>query len=678
MVTIMKRLKTILLTAAIAASVIPNVYADSGVLKLYVSPNGNDVFSGAAGAPYKTIKRAVRAVEALNKSGKISDYSKIEINLDGGTYNVGDGITFYSDNGGNENTKITFRADDGESVRINSASAVKGTGNVTDTRINESVRDKIKCADVSELNLNSTEEEYALNVKKRNPGFLVYQGNEMFTSARYPNKADGKNTFINISGKSNTTENGVQSFYIKYTDEDEARIENWSNTESIYIAGFPNVEWEYSKKRILGIDKDNNKISGSDVVNSYSDLKSAKFWFSNIIEELDAPGEYYYDSEKKKLYYYPIDDSDLYIASSDDPLFKLINTKNISFEGITFEGTVANAIKIIGGSDIGINGCTFKNIADEAVYMSDNTNSSVKRSAFYSLGSGGIYIVSDRFSLKEQNNLIEDCNFHDFENIRQVYSAAVRTSGVKNTIKNCNFENTYHTAAIIMGNDNVLESCKFQNICKGTTDAGAVYAYGDSTSRGNVIKNNYFSNIGDRVPSADSGRSTYGVWTVYLDGYTSGYEVSGNVFDTIYGGVFVNNGGYNKVDSNIFNNVTLPVLSYGVLEEDETFNKPAYADAFRNNRYNKFYNSTVWNTKYPELAQLKKEVVYPAEYYVNNTITNNKYYGPLCLYTKASQNAFTHSDSTSVISLRGGTVHDKNVKIPEEYSVSSDGFGIRN
>lgn len=673
----MKKIKTIILTAAIVASVMPNVYAESSVLRLYVSPNGNDAFSGTAEAPYKTIKRAARAVEVLNRNGNISSYSEVEINLSGGIYSVGNGITFYSDNAGNDNTRITFRAADGERVTINSASAVNGHGNVTDTRINASVRDKIKCADVSSFNLTGEEEKYTLNIKNNNPNFFVYQESEMFTSARYPNIENGKNTFIGISGKENTTQGNNSSFYIRYTDTDEARVEGWSNTENIYIAGFPNVEWEYSKSKISGIDKDDNKILATDAINSNSDLKSAKFWFSNIIEELDAPGEYYYDREQKKLYYYPVDNSDLYITASVNPLFKMINAKNVTFDGITFEGTVANAIRIIGGSGINILGCTFKNIVDRAVYMSDNTNSNIKKSSFYNLGSGGIYITSDRFSLKEQNNLVEDCDFYDFENMNPVYSPGVRTIGVKNTVANCNFSNTYHTAAVLMGNDNVLENCKFQNICKGTTDAGAVYAYGDSTSRGNIIRNNYFSGIGDKIPTESAGRSTYGVWTVYLDGYTSGYEVSGNVFDTIYGGIFVNNGGFNTVDSNIFNNVSLPVLSYGVLKEDETTNKPANARAFITNRYNLYYDSKVWNTKYPELAQFKKEIVYPSEYYVDNTIKNNRYYGPLCLYTEASENAFTHNDKISVISLRGGTVHENNLKFAETYSVTSDGFGIR-
>lgn len=674
----MKKLKPVLLLAAIAASITPNVYAESTSLQIYVSPNGKDTFLGTADAPYKTIKRAARAVDALNKSGKISDYSEIDIVISEGVYNVGDGVSFYSDNGGNTDTKIVFRAADGANVIINSATAVKGSGNVTEPRINESVRANIKCADLSSLGLTGAEEEYTLNVKNNAPDFLLYQGDEIFTSARYPNKTGGKNTYMSISAKENTTKDNASSFYIKYTDEDEARIESWSNPENIYIAGFPNVEWEYSKNKISGIDKENNKITGTNSINSTSDLKSAKFWFSNIIEELDAPGEYFYDSETKMLYYYPVDNSDLYITSSDNSLFKMINAKNITFEGITFEGTIANAIKIYGGSDINISGCTFRNIVKEAVYMADNTNSSIKKTDFYNLGSGGIYITSDRFSLREQNNLIEDCDFHDVENVNPVYAPGVRTIGVKNTIRNCDFGNTYHTAVILMGNDNVLENCKFQNICKGTNDAGAVYAYGDSTSRGNIIRNNYFSDIGNVTPSETTGRSTYGVWTVYLDGYTSGYTVSENVFNTIYGGVFVNNGGYNTVDGNIFNNVSMPILSYGILAEDAAINKPSNATAFITNKYNRYYNSNVWKTKYPELADFyNKEVVYPSDYYVNNTIKNNKYYGALCLYTAASQNAFTHNDTKSVISLKGGTLHENNVSFAEEYSVSSDGFGIR-
>ena len=63
----MKKLKIILLTAAIVASIIPSAYAEEKVLKIYVSPTGKDTYSGTAEAPYKTIKRAARAVETLNR-----------------------------------------------------------------------------------------------------------------------------------------------------------------------------------------------------------------------------------------------------------------------------------------------------------------------------------------------------------------------------------------------------------------------------------------------------------------------------------------------------------------------------------------------------------------------------------------------------------------------------------
>ena len=673
----MKKIKALIVMVAILTSIMPNTYASNDILQIYVSSAGNDTNNGSELSPYKTIVRAAQAVEILNKNGEISNYSKVEIILSEGPYSVGKGIAFYSDNGGNENTEIVFKANNNDEVHINAAQKADNQMTVTDERINDDVRDKIKCVDVSEMNLVQGEETYTLNSKTEAPEFLVYQDDTLMTSARYPNKNGSKNTFVEINGKANETKDDTISYYIGYTDADETRIENWSNISEIYMAGFPNVEWEYSKIKIAGIDQESNKIFANEGINAASSLKNSDFWFSNIIEELDAPGEYYYDAQNKKLYYYPVSDGDLYITKSQKPLFELINAQNIRFENLIFEGTVSNAAAIYGGQNIDFYGCTFKSIADKAIYMNDNKKCTVKKCSFQDLGDGGIYIDSDRYSLESQENIIEDCDFSDYENINPVYASAVKLNGVKNTVRYCDISNTYHTAVNILGNENVLEYCKIQNVCNGTDDAGAVYAYGDSTSRGNIIQNNYFAGVGNVIPSESAKRSTYGVWAVYLDGYTSGYRVLNNIFDTVYGGVFVNNGGYNTVDSNVFNNVSLPVLSFGILQEDEYMNKPAYAESFRKRRYNKYYNSKIWNTKYPELADLRKDIVYPSEYYVNNIIKNNRYYGPLCLYTQASENAFTWKDEISVISLRGDTKYSNNEHIAETYSVSSNDFGKR-
>lgn len=664
----MKKLAMILVTAAVAASSIPVSYAQTDSVDLYVSENGSDYGDGTAASPYKTLERAVRAIRYIG-----DDYSHINIIFREGNYIAVSGVQMFSDSVPT-GTSITFKGYENEKVSINSAyELIPQTGSVTDSRIADSVRANIKCVDVSGLKLSDGEETYTLNKETGKLPFAVYQESELMTSARYPNRGEIEPQYMSIESKSKTKD--VASYSVQYTEDDEARIESWSGKDNIYICGFPNVMWEYSKTKVSGFDSETNKISVNGGINADSGLENAKFWFSNIIEELDAPGEYYYDKDNEKIYYYPVNENDnLYVSKSKNPIFELINASNIEFKNITFEGAAENGIEIYGGSNISFDNCTFKNIAKKAVVMSNNTNCSVTSCDFTNIGCGGILIDSDRYNLAEQNNVIENCSFSKYDMIQQVYGGAARISGVKNVMRYCDIQDDFHLAVVVQGNENVVEYCKITNVCQGTNDAGAVYAYGDSTSRGNIIRNNYISKIGKSVPTETTGYGTYGTWGIYLDGYTSGYTVENNILDTLVRGVFVNNGGYNTVSGNIFNNVAIPVVCCGARDP---FDKPAYADAFKANYYNSYYNADIWLKKYPEMAELRS-VVKPSEYYKNNTITNNEYYGSLCLY--CDKTTIVNGVKQDVISQREGenTVFENNVKYTENYQVNTNDFGKRN
>ena len=625
----MKVMAALLLSASLLGLCISRPYAQDAKLQIYVSADGSDYAEGNLQAPYRSIERVVRGVKSLKENGEYAASSGIEIILDSGEYYLPNGLELFSDLSGEPDRPIVFKSSEGAEAVINSAVTLYPETNADiDERIQAEVRDNIRCIDLSGYNFSAEEERFVLNERAASAKMIVYQGSTLMTSARYPNIADGKNQYISIAEKGLADE----GFYVKYTASDEERIESWTNTEDIYIAGFPNETWEYSKVKIEEIDTENNYINVNSGVNSKSSLSSAKFWFSNIIEELDSPGEYFYDEANRKLYYYPTEpDMPVSISGFGESVVKMINASDITFENLIFEGGAGSFIVIYGGDNIGFESCTFRNIGKKAISMQNCTNSSVKNCDFYSIGEGGIGISGERFYLKPQNNLVENCSFSEVDKINPVYSPAVNISGVANTVRNCNAENAYHTAFVIMGNDNVIEGCKIQNVCNGTSDAGAVYAYCDGAARGNIIRNNYFTAIGKSKPTASTGYATYGTWSVYLDGFTSGYSVSGNVFDTVVGGVFVNNGGYNTVSGNIFNDVSKPVVAYGTSDADSN-NYPAYAEAFKSVYYCKYYDPKTWNGRYPGLDQIQ-DVYYPSEYYTGNVVSKNKYYGPLCIYT---------------------------------------------
>ena len=79
-----------------------------------------------------------------------------------------------------------------------------------------------------------------------------------------------------------------------------------------------------------------------------------------------------------------------------------------------------------------------------------------------------------------------------------------------------------------------------------TSDAGAIYAGRNWTSRGTVIESNYIYNLKSRIDS-DSW-----VIGVYLDDQLSGTAVDGNVFRDVDLPVLVGGGRDNRISKNLF------------------------------------------------------------------------------------------------------------------------------
>ena len=66
--------------------------------------------------------------------------------------------------------------------------------------------------------------------------------------------------------------------------------------------------------------------------------KDSKFYIENIFEELDSPGEWYYDKKQSILYYMPYEDLDLDNALIEVPLYKQV---------IQFKGSQKNPVQHI-------------------------------------------------------------------------------------------------------------------------------------------------------------------------------------------------------------------------------------------------------------------------------------------------------------------------------------------
>lgn len=582
--------------------------------QIYVSNDGNDYNDGSFENPYKTIERAKTTVKHLKQSGKYP-LDGVEIILRGGRYYAEKTIYFFSDDSGYENAPVTYKAYDNEEVIITTARKLNSNPS-NDERLPEASRGKVRAVNVSSMKLFDED-------------FVVSGENTLFHTAQYPNINDG---YLEC-----TAIEAGDIYSVTYSDAESLRIESWTNTDKISLCGYPVYRWEYTKTDILEFDKENKTIT-SEKTGKYDVIdQEPSFWISNVMEELDEPSEYYFDTDKQILYYYPEEGSEsIYISKKDAPAFCLVNTDYISFENIDFHGIKNVAVKAYGCDNLKMTDGKMSCIGENAVNLKDCTNSTIDGFIVNNIGCGGINITGgDRYNLIPSNNKITNCDFTSFALTKHTYSPAIKLSGVGDEVLNSDFHDEFHQAIKLEGNDCVIKNNKFYNLCIGTEDAGAIYAYGDSSCRGNVIESNYFENIGHIKPTSETEYKSLGIWAVYLDGMTSSQTVKNNVFCNIVGGVFCNMGGDITVKDNIYNNVTTPVTMFPATY---SMNNKSLLNSYIDNYYAKYYNPDKWS-KYKNYDKLTSGAWEKPSYVYNDIyITGNKYYGDLTLYTEQFAN----------------------------------------
>lgn len=118
--------------------------------------------------------------------------------------------------------------------------------------------------------------------------------------ARFPNAipGEGKNVYdtweLNHKAKPNLNEDPLNP----------ERIMKWRNPEGGYLHAMHHFLWGDMHWKIEGkTTKDSLDMVGGWQNNRPAPMHSLYRMVENIREELDAPGEWFYDKEKNKLYY---------------------------------------------------------------------------------------------------------------------------------------------------------------------------------------------------------------------------------------------------------------------------------------------------------------------------------------------------------------------------------------
>ena len=595
------------------------------MLTYYVSTKGNDAFSGTKDAPFATIDRARLAVRE-----KIADglCEPITVLVAEGKYSV-ESVSFDERDSGTKEFPITYRAEGGVEL-CGGAELLPSDFKPLDadekSRLHGDAPDKVLKIDLSPLGITRKDVGGICAIGSHGTAYK-YDGAvtspmscELFVNdtrmalSRYPNegflyteKAIREGECLEPTGKPRLSKEEWEKIRnplgdVSQIDADTSeRVRGWTHTDDVWMFGYPKYSWADISTPVKRLDPDERTMETT-FVSRFGIRDCAPYYFFNVFEELDVPGEWYLDREKCILYIYPPKDfsgASVYLSLSSKPIFDINGADHLTFEGFSISATRGCGISSR-GNHITIDGCEIKNVADWAIVIEGNC-CTVRNSHVHHTGQGGVKIGGgDRSTLTPSNNRVTNNHIHHIAEIFRTYRPGIFLGGVGCLADHNLIHDSAHMAIYFTGNEHVMEYNEIHSVCKYADDSSAIYAGRDYSTNGNVIRYNYFHDIlsSDKSPNV-------GIFAVYCDDNLAGCTIFGNIMHRCQSALLLH-GGHDIIFSN-----NLIIDSGGKSTPAIVFNKYLYGEDLIDNSESDHWRylhavpwqNEIWSKRYPHIAE---------------------------------------------------------------------------
>lgn len=520
--------------------------------EVHVSPAGHDEATGSPEAPVQTIHRALElARQARGEAG-------YRVVVHGGTYYLPATVALGEEDAGTAEAPTRIEAAPGESPRIVAGRLLDGGW--------EPYRGDILKLDLKPLGLEG----------------LVFR--ELYCNgtrqilARYPNfSPDEPNTQGWLYAEA-PAEPGSRRAFVAY----EGDLKSWQDLGQAEIFQFHAHNYYNVILAVTGLDHETRTVHLAG--NLYQDVRgngAERYFFQNLIEELDEPGEWYLDRAESVLYFWPpapIEQCRVEIPVFDFAFHLQPGTAHIVVEGLNVEIArrtaihmqdarhclaLRNTVRHCGiGTEIG-GWATWEDCCGIGIF-GGRENGAVGNDVSFVGGHGIKLTGGDTQTLEPAGNFAEN-NYIHHTGMDWKQGLGARVAGVGNRFS----RNTVHTiprmGVLFHGWDIIVEQNHLYNLNLETCDTGAIYTGGrDGVSPwGCVVRYNYIHDVIGFGRTGGEWTSPYYSWGIYLDDLASGVEVYGNiVVGSVRGGVHIHSGRHNLIHNNILVGATQQQIEF--------------------------------------------------------------------------------------------------------------------
>ncbi len=597
-------------------------------------PKGAKVIDVGADKELKTLEDALDHVKELRKTDKTTP---IAFRVAPGDYAPAKPLVITKEHASTNMAQlVVYAADFAQKPRIHGGTPITGWAK---TKFND--RDDVWVADVSKIKLTNNPKETP------RPRLLFFNGTRM-QAARFPN-LDKKKPFSTGFAYARQDKTPGAKFYENelFMATNDVRV--WKHPEDGSATIHP--EHNYWSRFHEVVAMTNGVIylkAKHNELHGYN--RHDRYCVENIAEELDQPGEWYFDPRARKVYVITPDGSDpnktVVAFPKSEPIVTVRGAGNCTFAGLELtSGT--DGFRIINGSagvdviachihDLGGNGFGGCHASCGVFVMA--TDVKVTDCDIHNIGNHGVMVhgygcngPDDRQNVVVENNYIHHCGEVD------PAGQGVRNSGQGVRVSHNLMHDFPRSAICGYGRFSETSYNRIRHMNQTADDTGALYDAAWTSCVGSKICYNWISDSIGYKRQPDGSYTFYeGATGIYFDECSGGVEVFGNRIENCSMGVMhLHNARWITITNNVFvsGGKRNPMSRWTFQFSLQPWSKAAFNKG-RIGYYGGEHNNLVkthpdW-VKYPALAQNPK----------TDEVFSNDKYGTMMMGVKVEKNIF--------------------------------------
>lgn len=338
------------------------LFVSASAKDIYVSPGASGQADGSLEHPYSSFLEAQLA--ARDKVGK----EVVNIWLLDGTYYLNQPLTFSHEDGGTKEHPVYYRA-------LHEGKAIVSGGRELEVQWSP-YREGIFVCDLPD---GLVIDQLFINERRQ----------EM---ARFPNSQEGKNVFdcwtLSHSAQADPSMDPLS----------KERIATWKDPSGAYLHAMHRALWGGMHYEVKGKKRDGSLDLEGGWQNNRPDRMHELYRFiEHVFEELDAPGEWYFNKELAKLYYHPWPGTDIQEAKVEivslPHLIEFNGSRHTPVKHLHLEGLILkHTARVFMDNKEPLLRSDWTTYRGGAVFFNGAEHCSLSRCEFDQVGGNGIFV----------------------------------------------------------------------------------------------------------------------------------------------------------------------------------------------------------------------------------------------------------------------------------------------